>query len=90
MRVYILHHVHIFEDGTQDVKLIGVYSSKGRALHAKDNVKNALGFCHAQKGFRLQRYSVDRAEPANGALFSYGLPHKVARADGDKRVQQEP
>jgi hypothetical protein len=31
MDVFILWHVHEFEDGSEDVKLIGVYSARERA-----------------------------------------------------------
>lgn len=33
MRVFVLQHVHLINDGEEDVKLIGVYSTRERADH---------------------------------------------------------
>ncbi|NGX31421.1 MAG: hypothetical protein K940chlam8_00789 [Chlamydiae bacterium] len=38
-KVYLLHYVNEFEDGHDDVKLIGVFSSKEKAKRALKKIK---------------------------------------------------
>ena len=59
MDVFLLHHVHEFEDGSEDVKLIGVYSSLERAEVARQRVVSLPGFREHPEGFHVDRYLVD-------------------------------
>lgn len=59
MDVFILHHVHTFEDGNEDVKLIGVYSSHESAAAAIERLRQQPGFCDAPEGFIIDRYPLD-------------------------------
>ena len=59
MTLYVLRHVHTFDDGSQDVKLIGVYSSRKRAKQAVSRVKEEPGFRDAVEGFRIRRFTLD-------------------------------
>lgn len=36
MNLYVIDHLHVRNDGEEDVKLIGVYSTKARAQQAVD------------------------------------------------------
>jgi hypothetical protein len=59
MEVFILHHVHTFEGGEEDVKLIGVYSSTAFATDAIQRLRDLPGFCDAPEGFTVSRYLLD-------------------------------
>lgn len=58
--VYILWHVHEFDDEHEDAKLIGVYATEDEANAARDRVKDAPGFRDLPEGFHLDRYEVGR------------------------------
>jgi hypothetical protein len=60
MRVYVLQHVHSWEDGEEDVKFIGVYSSRENAQAAIARLSQAPGFSEAPSGFHIDEYQVDR------------------------------
>jgi hypothetical protein len=59
MDVFILHHVHTFDDGEEDVKLIGVYSSLATATDAIERLRRQPGFCDIPEGFMIDRYALD-------------------------------
>lgn len=61
-KVYILHHVHEFESGEEDVKLIGVFSSKEKALKAVDDHGKLPGFKDHLNGFSIDEYIIDKSE----------------------------
>jgi hypothetical protein len=58
--VYVLQHVHSLEDGAEDVKLIGVYSSRTNAQAAIARLSQAPGFSYAPAGFHIDEYQVDK------------------------------
>lgn len=58
--VYILWHVHEFDDGHEEPKLIGVYATEDEANSARERVENAPGFRDLPQGFQLDRYEVGR------------------------------
>jgi hypothetical protein len=60
MSVFVLQHVHSLEDGAEDVKFIGVYSSRENALAAITRLSRALGFSQAPNGFHIDEYPVDK------------------------------
>jgi hypothetical protein len=55
--VWLLHHVHEFEDGHEDVKLIGVFATHEDAEAARRWVAGQPGFRDLSEGF-----SIDEAE----------------------------
>lgn len=68
--IFLLQHLHTCSDGTEDVKIIGVYSSKQAALGAIQRLKTQPGFqetpelrdpVHEEQndGFYLDEYRVD-------------------------------
>ena len=59
MDVFVLHHVHTFDEGDEDVKMIGVYSSSALATLAIERLRLQPGFCDAPDGFTIDKYSVD-------------------------------
>jgi hypothetical protein len=64
--VYVLHHVHSFADGTEDVKFIGVYSSRENAQAAVTRLSQAPGFSEAPDGFHIDAYQMDKDQWVEG------------------------
>ncbi|HEY8505603.1 MAG TPA: hypothetical protein VIL46_13545 [Gemmataceae bacterium] len=60
MEVYPLWHVHEFEDGREDEKLLGIYSSRELAEEALERARSLPGFRDAPDGFEIGCYTVDR------------------------------
>ena len=56
MEVFVLQHVHTFDDGKEDVKMIGVYSSHEQAEAAIERPSVKPGFSDAPEGFEIDRY----------------------------------
>jgi len=44
MKVYVLQHLVEYSDGSEDVKMIGVYSTYERAKEAVERLKDQPGF----------------------------------------------
>jgi hypothetical protein len=65
-RVYVLQHVHESADGAEDVKLIGVYSSRENAQAAVARLRQVPGFSDDPTGFHIDEYSIDRDQWAEG------------------------
>jgi hypothetical protein len=57
--VFLLQHVHEFDDGHEDVKLIGVFSSEGLAGAAQQQVAEQPGFRDLPDGFCISEHDVD-------------------------------
>lgn len=58
--VCVLQHVHTRDDGAEDVKFIGVYSSREKAQAAVARLGRVAGFVHAPEGFSTDEYHVDQ------------------------------
>ena len=65
-KVYVLQHVHSQEDGNEDVKFIGVYSSRENAQTAITRMRQAPGFSDAPEGFHIDEYEVDKDQWVEG------------------------
>jgi hypothetical protein len=69
-KVYVLMHVHNFDDDREDVKLIGVYSSRKAAEEAINRLKDKPGFCDSPEirdpdrifdsGFDITEHKIDQ------------------------------
>jgi len=66
MDVFVLHHVHELDDDNEDVKLIGVYSSRAAAQGAIERMSLQPGFRETVNGFTVDRYPVDKDHWAEG------------------------
>jgi hypothetical protein len=64
--VFVLQHVHSREDGVEDVKFIGVYSSREKAEAAVSRLSLQAGFSDAPDGFNVDEYRVDQDHWAEG------------------------
>ena len=56
MEVYLLQHVHLFEHGTEDVKVIGIYASRTDAEAAIARLSDRPGFCDSPDTFCISGY----------------------------------
>lgn len=64
--VFIVQHVHRQADGTEDVKMIGVFSSELEARMAISRLRHAPGFASSVEGFAVDRYEVDKTHWQEG------------------------
>jgi len=65
-KVYLLWHVHEFEDQGDCEKLIGVYASESDAKSAIDRVKDQPGFRYQPKGFQVCPYTLGEDQWTDG------------------------
>ncbi|HBI42244.1 MAG TPA: hypothetical protein DDY78_05210 [Planctomycetales bacterium] len=65
-RVYVLQHVHSVDDEAEDVKFIGVYSSRANAQAAITRLGQVPGFSEAPAGFHIDEYQVDKDQWVEG------------------------
>jgi hypothetical protein len=56
---FVLQHLREDEDGYDNVKLLGVYSSLEFAEAAVERYKNLPGFVEHQEGFDISGYELD-------------------------------
>ncbi len=64
--VFVLQHVHERDDGAEDVKFIGVYSSRENADAAVARLSHLPGFAEARDGFHVDEYRVDQDQWIEG------------------------
>ena len=69
--VYVLQHLREDED-SEDVKLLGVYSSLGAAHSAVERARIKPGFRDHPDGFHIDEYVVDVDHWTSG----FGIPHE--------------
>ena len=65
-RVYLVEHVHTQDDGEEDVKLVGVYSSEEGAQNAIERARLLPGFRDTPDGFVVNSYSLDEDHWTSG------------------------
>jgi hypothetical protein len=65
-RVFLLWHVHRHDDGYEDEKLIGVYSTEQGAVAAQERVAGQPGFRDQPHGFEISPRRVDRDDWVEG------------------------
>lgn len=57
--VFLVQHVHAFEDGEEDIKIIGIYTSRELAQAAVARSRPLLGFRDTPEGFEISQYDLD-------------------------------
>jgi homoserine kinase type II len=72
MEVFVLQHVHTFDDGEEDVKMIGVYSSRGQAEAAVERLSTRPGFSDTPEGFEIDPYVLDKDHWTEGYVTVTG------------------
>jgi hypothetical protein len=71
--VFVLQHAHAREDGDEDAKLIGVYSSREKAEAAAKRLRCLPGFVNAQDGFHIDEYRIDQDHWVEGYVVTAGV-----------------
>jgi homoserine kinase type II len=71
--VFVLQHVHSLDDGAEDVKFIGVYSSREKAQEAVARLAGLPGFADAPDGFHIDEYRLDQDNWAEGYVTAAGV-----------------
>lgn len=71
--VFVLHHVHVLDEETddEDVKLIGVYSTREKAEQAVERMNEQPGFRDTLDGFHIDRYRLDDDNWTEGFITVY-------------------
>lgn len=57
-KVWLLRHVHEFDDGHEDVKLIGVFGTREEAEQALSKVADKPGFREHPEGFSIDDHQL--------------------------------
>ncbi|HKB02458.1 MAG TPA: hypothetical protein VKD90_09570 [Gemmataceae bacterium] len=70
--VFVVQHVHSRDDGVEDVKFIGVYSSRQNAEAAVARLSRLPGFADAPAGFHVDEYRVDQDQWTEGYVAVAG------------------
>ena len=69
--VFVLQHVRSSEDDVEDVKFIGVYSSRDKARAAIDRLVVAPGFSENPDGFAIDEYPLDQDHWVEGFVTAF-------------------
>ena len=64
--VFLVEHVHTLDDGEEDVKVIGIPSTREAAAHAVERLRLQPGFRDAPEGFTIDLYWLDQDGWAEG------------------------
>jgi hypothetical protein len=65
--VYVVLHVHVIED-EDEIKLIGVYSSRKQAEAAVERMKQQPGFREEPRGFSIDPYALNQDNWTEGYI----------------------
>lgn len=76
MKCYVIYHIHIFEDGNEDYKTIGIFSSYDEALEVKEKYSSELpGFKDFPEEFCIEEFEVTGLDMAKQrtvyVIFTY-------------------
>lgn len=66
--VHVVQHAHELADGSEDVKLIGVYRSRREAEGAVDRLRMQPGFCDHPEGFHIDEYLLGKDHWTEGFI----------------------
>ena len=80
--VFLMHHVHLDENESEDVKVIGVFSTESAAKEAAERLKAQPGFSQFPRiidrardeegsGFIIEEYIVDLADWSEGFVTAH-------------------
>ena len=58
--VHVLYHVHQMLSGREDVKLIGIYTSRSKAEDAIQRLSHQPGFTESKGGFEIHDHVLDK------------------------------
>lgn len=61
-KLFVLTYVHLFEDGHQNCKLLGVFNHKNIAIKHLEKAKTLEGFRDHLEGVLIEEYKVDQLD----------------------------
>lgn len=64
--VFVVRRVHTLEDGEEDAKLIGIYTSREFAQHTVERLQLQPGFRDTPEGFSIDLYWLDQDHWTDG------------------------
>lgn len=70
-KIYFLYYVYEFEDGHDDVRLLGVFSSKQKANIALQNIKKNPDYKKIKNFFSIHQIIIDRLAWTEGYVKVY-------------------
>jgi hypothetical protein len=79
--VFLALHVFRYEDGHDNVRLIGIFSSARKARDAIRRVRNKPGFRDRKRGFEVSRCWLDHVHWTEG--YGGGALARLLRRDPD-------
>jgi hypothetical protein len=68
--VFLLWHIHSFDSGEDNEKLIGVYASESDAVAARNRMKVRPAFSSFPSGFQIDEYEIGRDNWEEGSSFA--------------------
>jgi homoserine kinase type II len=74
MKVYVVQHVHVQGNDEEDVKFLGVYSSRENADAAITRLGQATGFAETSERFFVDEYQVDKDHWVEGFVTVESAP----------------
>ncbi|HEX3067012.1 MAG TPA: hypothetical protein VHX14_00440 [Thermoanaerobaculia bacterium] len=74
-QVFVVQHSHEFPDGSESVKLIGVYSSRPAAEEAVRRLASQPGFSKLPDGFTIDIYELDQDNWVEGFITDESSPN---------------
>jgi hypothetical protein len=63
---FVVFHARVKDLDNEDIKLIGIFSSKQTAEAAVTKAKDLSGFCDHQNGFSISEYTIDEIHWSEG------------------------
>lgn len=70
--IFLVQHVHTLEDGEEDVKTIGIYSTRETAERAVERLRLRPGFRDTPDGFSIDLFWVDQDCWEDGYVTVHG------------------
>ncbi|MFA6289438.1 MAG: hypothetical protein WC661_18815 [Opitutaceae bacterium] len=86
--VYLLQHVAGGNDKDEDVKVLGVYSSYGKAKLAIVFFKKKAGFSRYPDGFSIDHYRLNKHEWRDGFLTANSLGVRCEKISEPRKANQ--
>ena len=69
--VYLVQHVHTIDEDEENVKTIGIYSTRQIAQEAIARISLQEGFRDALDGFHVDKYKLDEDNWSEGYVTIY-------------------
>lgn len=83
--VFLAQHVHTLGGGEEDLKIVGVYSTREKANEAIERLRQQPGFRDAPEGFIVDVYRLDQINWERGYVTlggsSEGSPTDISGKD---------